>query len=239
MNANASTKISRSRCGDLGDELGIDRVARRERELDGAGRREIPLASAAAAPAPAASTHAASANAPRQRAPDHARRSRIAAKNPSHPCRCGIEPQRRSGVERDARAGELGGGIARGEIRMRGEKRGNDVVVFLGQHAARRVDEPAAGLHERRGVGEDRSLLLRELGDRGFGVPPFEIGIAAQRAESGARRVDQHAVELAGEPLDLGVAAAADRSCGWTFDRPERASRGFRLARRLSTTSKA
>ena len=36
------------------------------------------------------------------------------------------------------------------ELRMRGEESVDDRVVLLGQHAARRVDEAAAGLHERR-----------------------------------------------------------------------------------------
>ncbi len=38
----------------------------------------------------------------------------------------------------------------------------------------------------------------------------FRSGIAAQRAEPGARRVDEHAVDLAGEPLDAVVALVRD-----------------------------
>ena len=41
----------------------------------------------------------------------------------------------------------------------------DDGVVLLRQHAARRVDEPSAGLHERRGRREDPRLLRRELRD--------------------------------------------------------------------------
>ena len=80
---------------------------------------------------------------------------------------------------------------------MRGEKVGDDRLVLFRQHAARRVDEPSARLHQRGGRREDRVLLARKLRDGGFRLPPLEIGIAAQRAEARARRVDQHAVDLA------------------------------------------
>ena len=42
-------------------------------------------------------------------------------------------------------------------------------------------------------------------------LPPLEIGIAPQRAEPAARRVDEHAVDLAGEALHLGVVLAAQQ----------------------------
>ena len=121
--------------------------------------------------------------------------------------------QRRAGVERDAGARELGGGVA--TLRTpdaRARNASTIALVLLGQHAARRVDEPAAGLHERRRRGEDRvpaSRRARRASTRR--LPPLEIGIAAQRAEAGARRVDEHAVDLAGEPLDLRVALVRDQ----------------------------
>jgi hypothetical protein len=41
-------------------------------------------------------------------------------------------------------------------------------------------------------------------------LPPLEVGIAAQRAEPGAGRIDQHPVDLAGEALDPVVALVRD-----------------------------
>src|SRR3990172_10047238 len=92
--------------------------------------------------------------------------------------------------------------LVRGQQReswVRGEKCGNDVLVFGAKKAARRVHEPAAGFEQRRGGGEDRALFGAELGDIALVLAPLEVGIAAQRAEAAARRVDEHAVNLAGE----------------------------------------
>ena len=135
-------------------------------------------------------------------------RSRTAAKKPSQPWRCGkscsVGPVSSAMLARARSAprcpARTPGWAARNCV--------DDRLVFIRQDTARRVDQPAARLHERRGGGEDRRLLGRQLRNGRFRLAPFEIGIAAQRAEAGARRVHQHAVDLAGEPLHLGVALA-------------------------------
>ena len=96
-------------------------------------------------------------------------------------------------------------------VGMGGEEVVDDGLVLVGQHAAGRVDEATAGLHQRRRRGEDRALLGDELGDGRLRLAPLEVRVAPQRAEAGARRVDQHAVDLAGETLDLRVALVRDQ----------------------------
>src|SRR5690348_3706197 len=49
------------------------------------------------------------------------------------------------------------------EMRMAGQKPPGDSAIFLVQNAAGRVDEPSSGLHQPRGPGEYRVLLLDEL----------------------------------------------------------------------------
>ena len=78
------------------------------------------------------------------------------------------DPEPRAGIERDAGARELGRRIAFAEVGVAGEEALDDRVVLLGQQAACRVDEPPAGLHERRGGVEDRRLLRGELAERRF-----------------------------------------------------------------------
>ena len=77
--------------------------------------------------------------------------------------------------------------------------------------ATRRIDEPSSRLDQRRCGGEDRALLGGQLDDARLLLPPFQIGVAAQRAESAARRIDQHAIDLARETLDLRVVLAVDQ----------------------------
>src|SRR5512134_1157008 len=91
------------------------------------------------------------------------------------------------------------------------EKCGDDVLVFLREQAAGRVNRPPAGLHEIRRRAQDRGLLELQLLDRLRRLAPLEIGIAAQRAEPAARSVHQHPVDLAGEALYADVVFAADR----------------------------
>ena len=93
---------------------------------------------------------------------------------------------------------------------MRGEKCVGDRVVFLGQDAACRIDETAARLDERGCRRDDPRLLGDELIDVGRRLPPLEIGIAAQRPEAAARRIDENAIDLAGESLHFGIALVRD-----------------------------
>ena len=123
--------------------------------------------------------------------------------------RCGKSSQRGSGVERDAGARELGRRVALRELRVRGEERVDDRARSprAARCRSRRRGGRRASPASRRRRGS--RLLRGELGDGGFRLPPLEVGIAAQRAEAGARRVDQHAVDLAGEALDLARRARA------------------------------
>jgi hypothetical protein len=93
---------------------------------------------------------------------------------------------------------------------MTGEESIDDSLVLRGQQAAGGVNHAAAGADQPGGGVENRRLLDRQLGDRILALPPFEVGIAAQRAEAGTRSVDQHAVDLAGQALDPGVALVLD-----------------------------
>ena len=104
-------------------------------------------------------------------------------------------------LERDALLGE--NGVARQglELGVRSSELVGDRLVFGFQDAAGRVYQPAAGLYEPRSRTQDGALLLRELGHCLVRVAPFEVGIAAQGAESTARRIDQNAVELPRQPL--------------------------------------
>src|SRR5258708_36660129 len=88
------------------------------------------------------------------------------------------------------------GRVAECKLRVRGEKALDDRLVFVAQHAAGRVNQASTRLERRRGGREQARLLGRELGHRGLRLPPLEGGIAAQGAEAGAWRVDQHAIDL-------------------------------------------
>src|SRR6185295_19506594 len=65
-------------------------------------------------------------------------------------------------------------------------------------------------LEQHRGAFEDRELLLGERFDPLWTVAPFQIRIAAQRAESAAWRIDEHAVDFPGKPADPRIAFARD-----------------------------
>src|SRR5207302_9955964 len=101
-----------------------------------------------------------------------------------------------SGIDSDSDFGELGGSVFLHEAGMRGSKRIDDRVILVGQDAAGRIDEAAAGFDERRRRGQDSRLLGGQLCDVGRRLAPFEIGVAAQGAESRAWRIDQNAVDL-------------------------------------------
>src|SRR5687767_5709745 len=80
------------------------------------------------------------------------------------------------------------------EPRVCGGEVVGDRLVFLFEDAAGGIDEPSPRLHQGAGRSEDRTLLLRELADGLRSVAPFEVGIAPQRAEAAARRVDQDSI---------------------------------------------
>ena len=99
--------------------------------------------------------------------------------------------------------------------------------------AAGGVDQPAAGLHQTGRRRQDRTLLAVQLGHGLRRLAPLQVGIAAQGADARARRIDEHAVDLAGQALD--PSSRSWRSAaGSTFDRPERFSRGVEPASRFA-----
>src|SRR5947208_8659126 len=69
------------------------------------------------------------------------------------------------------------------------EERANDAVVLLRLEGAGGVDEPAAGLHERRRRRQDAALALRGDGDVADLAPPLHLRVPAHDAEAGARRI--------------------------------------------------
>ena len=52
--------------------------------------------------------------------------------------------------------------------------------------------------------------LTRHLGDASGALAPFEVGIAAQRAQAAAGRIHQHAIDLGREPLHARIGFAVD-----------------------------
>ncbi len=82
----------------------------------------------------------------------------------------------------------------RPELRMRRQKTVGEVVVLLGFERAGRVDEPAAGLDERRRGLEDPCLARRVQREVCDSSPPLHFRIAPEDAEVRAGRVDEDAV---------------------------------------------
>ena len=132
-----------------------------------------------------------------------------------------IKLQKVAGIERDAGLREDLARRQQRELRMRGQERRHDVLVFGAHEAARRINNAAAGFNQRRRRREYARLLgVASSAIAALGLPPFEVGIAPQRAETAARRIDQYAVDLAGQALDLDVVLVGDAAAGRTFDRP-------------------
>ncbi len=155
-------------------------------------------------------------------APAHERRSRRAEKKPSVSWRCG---QQRSVASSPTNSRSDAGTSDRGrapQFRRGREQPLHHVVVLLGTERAGTVDERSARPQAPRRRSEDRSLHLGELRDRVGLNAPARVGIAAQRAESGAGRVDEDAVEgRVVEAVDRRRARVGD-------DGPQRQDRGAR-----------
>jgi hypothetical protein len=66
------------------------------------------------------------------------------------------------------------------------------------------------GFTSEAGRVEDRALLGVQLGEPRLGLPRLEVGIAPQRAEARARRIHEHAVDLAAQALHLRVVLVGD-----------------------------
>jgi hypothetical protein len=112
------------------------------------------------------------------------------------------------------------------ELGMGGEEGVDDVLVLLGEDAAGGIHQAAAGPHQPRRRGEDGGLLDGQLGDALRRLAPLEVGIAAQGAQPRTRRIDQHAVGLAGQALDANVVLAGRcrPDARWTGRRGRRAA---------------
>ena len=90
--------------------------------------------------------------------------------------------------------GTLAAQVVGREVVVGGQERRHDVLVLGGRDRARRVDEGTAGPQRGRSGGEDPGLQLGQR--RGpSGLAPARVRARRERAEVGARRVDEHAVE--------------------------------------------
>src|SRR5690606_32288869 len=66
---------------------------------------------------------------------------------------------------------------------------------FLGLQRARAIDEPAARLHEPRGILEQSCLESSEPLEVALPLQMQNVGVTPDRARRQARRVEQHGVE--------------------------------------------
>ncbi len=113
-------------------------------------------------------------------------------------------------VEADPLLLEYIGGGYQPKLSVAGEKIFGGPPVLLVENAAGRVDQPPSRLDQPRRSSEQRPLLANELAYVLRSLSPFHVGIAAQRPQSAARRIDQYAVDLAGETLDARIVDAFD-----------------------------
>ena len=96
------------------------------------------------------------------------------------------------------------------EIRMLREEGVDLRLVLLRQQRAGGIDQPAARLHQARGAVEDAPLEVEQVFQIVRRQFPPGIGIAAPGADTGAGRIDQHAVIGAGMALHPGIALGAE-----------------------------
>ena len=93
---------------------------------------------------------------------------------------------------------------------MRCKERFNHALVFLAQQAAGGIDQPAARLHQPRRRRQDGLLLDAQFVNRLGRLAPLDVRVAPQSAQAAARRIDQDAIQLAGQAFDLGVVLVRD-----------------------------
>jgi hypothetical protein len=75
----------------------------------------------------------------------------------------------------------------------------DDLLVFLRFARARRVDQAAARRDAGRGVRQHLALGQRERTEILLATPPADVRVATERAEAGARRIEQNATEGGGK----------------------------------------
>ena len=114
-------------------------------------------------------------------------------KKPSVPSRCG-SVCRWKGTDGCCQTGSSAAQVVGLEVLSFGQEGVDHALVLGGRDRARRVHERAAGSERVGPRAQDRALRAREpLGLVG-GLAPAGVGAAGERAEVGARRVDEHAV---------------------------------------------
>ncbi len=87
-----------------------------------------------------------------------------------------------------------------------------DRLILLRQDAAGGVQQPATRLHQRGSGLQDGALFGGKL-ENGFApMAPFQVRITPQRAETAARCIDQHAIELPGQAFHARIALARKRN---------------------------
>ena len=89
---------------------------------------------------------------------------------------------------------------------MRGAERLGNGLVFLGQDAAGGIHQSPTRLEQARCAVQDGGLFGHQFLHAFGRLAPFEVGVAAQRAQARARRIHQHAIHLARQALDALVA---------------------------------
>ena len=73
--------------------------------------------------------------------------------------------------------------------------------------------------------GDDLALPAREVGDVGLAQPPARLGVAAERADAGARRVDEHDIGLAAQRVELRGQSPIAIAIACAFETPARRAR--------------
>ena len=93
---------------------------------------------------------------------------------------------------------------------MRREEGIDHLGILFIQQTACGIHQATAWFEQARSSLENRRLLGGKLGYISFRLPPFQVRVAPQGAQTRTRRIDQHTVHLAGEPLDFEVIFVRD-----------------------------
>ena len=102
-------------------------------------------------------------------------------------------------------------GRAQREIGMGGEESLHDVLVFFRQEAASCVHQAPAFFSRRLAEARMAACWCVELFNTAGRLAEFKIRAAAQRAQPAARRIHQHAVDLAGQAFYLEIVLVRDQ----------------------------
>ncbi len=88
------------------------------------------------------------------------------------------------------------------QLRVSGGQSLDDTAVLGARHGAGRVDEAPTRGHEVEGALANGQLLNRQPVHIRRRQPPASLGIAPQRTDTSARRIDQHPVDRAAQALE-------------------------------------